>query len=59
MSTTDSNSSEARERRNRAKRIGESLKKLYDDVTQEDIPEDFLTLLQKADGKKSSKESSS
>ncbi|MEM6650408.1 MAG: NepR family anti-sigma factor [Pseudomonadota bacterium] len=48
MSTTDSNSSEARERRNRAKRIGESLKKLYDDVTQEDIPEDFFNTSSKS-----------
>jgi hypothetical protein len=32
-------------------KIGENLRKIYDDVVNEDIPDDFLTLLQKADEK--------
>lgn len=30
-------------------KIGSNLKRLYDDVVNEDIPEDFLSLLAKAD----------
>jgi hypothetical protein len=30
-------------------KIGSNLKQLYDDVVNEDIPDDFLTLLEKAD----------
>lgn len=33
-------------------KIGSSLKRLYDDVVNEDIPDDFLSLLSKADKKK-------
>lgn len=32
-------------------KIGENLRQIYDDVVNEDIPDDFLTLLQKADNK--------
>lgn len=30
-------------------KIGSNLKRLYDDVVNEDVPEDFLNLLAKAD----------
>ncbi len=30
-------------------KIGSDLKRLYDDVVSEDIPDDFLALLEKAD----------
>lgn len=30
-------------------KIGKNLKMIYDDVLSEDIPDDFLALLQKAD----------
>ena len=30
-------------------KIGSDLKRLYDDVVNEDIPDDFLALLEKAD----------
>lgn len=33
-------------------KIGSNLKKLYDDVLDEDIPDDFLALLAKADEQK-------
>ncbi|MEM9600385.1 MAG: NepR family anti-sigma factor [Pseudomonadota bacterium] len=32
-------------------KIGNSLRQLYDDVLNEDIPDDFLNLLKKADEK--------
>lgn len=32
-------------------KIGTNLKKIYDDVVQEEIPEEFLSLLQQADTK--------
>ena len=34
-------------------KIGSSLRKLYDDVLSEDVPNDFLDLLKKADSGKS------
>lgn len=34
-------------------KIGKDLKQLYDDVVNEDIPDDFLALLQQADKKDS------
>lgn len=33
-------------------KIGNSLKRMYDDVLNEDVPDDFLSLLMKADEKK-------
>lgn len=30
-------------------KIGDNLKKLYDDVVNEDVPDDFLALLMQAD----------
>jgi hypothetical protein len=36
-------------------KIGSSLRTMYDEVLREDIPEDFLNLLQKADDVRSSK----
>lgn len=42
-----------RSRRVRQKRIGDQLRRLYDDVTSEPVPDEFLNLLEQAD--KSSK----
>ncbi len=43
-----------RERRSRQKRIGNQLRRLYEDVATENVPDDFLKLLEEADKKKSS-----
>ena len=40
-------------KRARQKRIGSQLRKLYDDVASEPVPDDFLKLLEAADQKKS------
>lgn len=45
-----------RERRVRSSKIGRQLKRLYDDVINEDVPDDFLKLLEEADKKRSSSE---
>jgi hypothetical protein len=37
------------DRRARTKRIGKQLRALYDEVAQEDVPDEFLRLLQDAD----------
>ena len=37
------------DRKRRGDRLGEQLRRLYDDVTQEDVPDDFLRLLEEAD----------
>ena len=42
-----------RSRKVRQKRIGDQLRRLYDDVTSEPVPDEFLNLLEQAD--KSSK----
>tara|TARA_B100000678_G_scaffold116006_1_gene97214 strand:- start:1465 stop:1629 length:165 start_codon:yes stop_codon:yes gene_type:complete len=41
-----------RERRSRQKRIGNQLRRLYEDVATEPVPDDFLQLLEEADRKK-------
>ncbi|WP_147372766.1 NepR family anti-sigma factor [Henriciella mobilis] len=38
-----------RSRRVRQKRIGDQLRRLYDDVTSEPVPDEFLNLLEQAD----------
>ena len=38
-----------RSRRVRQKRIGDQLRRLYDDVTSEPVPDEFLSLLEQAD----------
>ena len=43
----------------RAAKIGDQLRRLYDDVAQEDVPDEFLKLLEEADKKQSSKPSAS
>jgi hypothetical protein len=40
---------EDRSRKVRQKRIGDQLRRLYDEVTQEPVPDEFLSLLEKAD----------
>lgn len=37
------------ERKRRGDRLGEQLRRLYDDVTHENVPDDFLRLLEEAD----------
>ncbi len=39
-------------------KIGSSLRKLYDEVLSEDVPDDFLNLLRKADKKSSNSNNS-
>ena len=36
----------------RQKKIGERLKRMYDEVVEEDIPDDFLSLLESIDNAK-------
>ena len=43
----------------RGAKIGDQLRRLYDDVAQEDVPDEFLKLLEEADKKQSSKPSAS
>ena len=38
-----------RSRKVRQKRIGDQLRRLYDDVTSEPVPNEFLNLLEQAD----------
>lgn len=38
-----------RSRKLRQKRIGDQLRRLYDEVTQEPVPDEFLSLLEQAD----------
>ena len=44
----------SRSKKIRQKRIGDQLRRLYDDVTNEPVPDEFLSLLEQAD--KSSKQ---
>ena len=37
------------ERKHRGDRLGEQLRRLYDDVTHENVPDDFLRLLEEAE----------
>ena len=46
------------ERKRRGDRLGEQLRRLYDDVTQESVPDDFMRLLEEADRNRSSDTSS-
>jgi hypothetical protein len=41
------------QKRRRGEKIGENLRKLYDDVTQEPVPDSFFQLLESADTRKS------
>jgi hypothetical protein len=41
------------ERKRRGDRLGEQLRRLYDDVTHENVPDDFLRLLEEADRSRS------
>lgn len=40
--------------RTRQKKIGVQLKQLYDEIVSEDVPDDFMKLLEEADKKSSS-----
>ncbi len=48
-SPTESKLDDERSRRARRKRLGDQLKRLYDDVANEPVPDDFLKLLEQAD----------
>lgn len=41
------------DRKRRGDRLGAQLRRLYDDVTREDVPDDFMRLLEEADRKRS------
>jgi hypothetical protein len=42
------------EQKRRGDRLGQQLRQLYDDVTQESVPDDFMRLLEEADRNRSS-----
>ncbi len=44
-----------RSRKLRQKRIGDQLRRLYDEVTEEAVPVEFLNLLEQADKSKNQK----
>lgn len=47
--TEDSSNEPKRARQARQKRLGDQLRRLYDDVANEPVPDEFLKLLQEAD----------
>lgn len=49
MTGNDDRESDTKDRRQRTKRIGRHLRQIYDDVAQEDVPKEFLDLLEQAD----------
>ena len=46
---SEGSADEDRSRKFRQKRIGDQLRRLYDEVTQEPVPDEFLSLLEQAD----------
>ena len=46
---TDGRKEADTERKRRGDRLGEQLRRLYDDVTHENVPDDFLRLLEEAE----------
>ncbi|WP_084418414.1 NepR family anti-sigma factor [Henriciella litoralis] len=51
----DADADEGRSRKLRQKRIGDQLRRLYDDVTSEPVPDEFLSLLEQADNSSKNK----
>ncbi|MCH2458087.1 NepR family anti-sigma factor [Henriciella marina] len=49
---TGGSADDDRARKLRQKRIGDQLRRLYDEVTEEAVPEEFLNLLEQADNSK-------
>ncbi|RIJ26312.1 hypothetical protein D1224_00075 [Henriciella barbarensis] len=49
---TGGSADDDRARKLRQKRIGDQLRRLYDEVTEESVPEEFLNLLEQADNSK-------
>jgi hypothetical protein len=45
------------DRKRRGDRLGDQLRRLYDDVTHESVPDDFLRLLEEADRARSTDQS--
>jgi Anti-sigma factor NepR len=61
VSTEDKPNEKSRAIRARQRAIGRELRRMYDDVAQEPVPDDFLDLLRKIDdaqGEKSGKKAS-
>lgn len=54
---TKPDKSDHRERKVRQTRIGDQLRRLYDEVTTEPVPDEFLNLLEQADQTSSTKTS--
>lgn len=50
-STSDSRSVDSRVARRRQDPIGRRLRKFYEDVVEENVPDDFLSILEDADGR--------
>jgi hypothetical protein len=48
---------DARVARRRQDALGRRLRQMYDDVVSEDVPDDFLSFLERADGRDSQKKS--
>ena len=44
------------ERKRRGDRLGEQLRRMYDDVTHENVPDEFLKLLEEADRRSAPKD---
>jgi hypothetical protein len=51
MTSANNAGRESRAKRSRQKIIGDQLKRFYDDVTREPVPDEFLRLLELADKK--------
>ncbi len=51
---TDGQAKADSEQKRRGDRLGRQLRRLYDDVTHEHVPDDFLRLLEEADKARSS-----
>lgn len=49
------NTSASSERRVRTREIGKKLRQIYDDVAKEDVPREFLDLLEQADRESASR----
>ena len=50
---TDGRKEADTERKRRGDRLGEQLRRLYDDVTHESVPDDFMRLLEETDRNRS------
>lgn len=51
----DANADDQSERRKRSRQIGSKLRQIYDEVAQEEVPDEFLRILEEADQAQSDK----